>query len=78
MMRARVEVVLAAIFAIAAITTLVWPTWLENLTGLEPDGGTGAAESWLVLALGAAATVTASLSIRDFRAMQLHRSPGRN
>jgi hypothetical protein len=68
MLRARVQTVLSVLFAIGTAATLVWPTWLETLTGLEPDQGTGEAEWWLVLLLGAAALVTAALARRDYRA----------
>jgi hypothetical protein len=68
MLRARVETVLSVLFAIGTAATLVWPTWLETLTGLEPDQGTGESEWWLVLLLGAAALVTAALARRDYRA----------
>jgi hypothetical protein len=67
MLRARVETVLSVLFAIGTVATLIWPTWLETLTGLEPDQGTGEAEWWLVLLLGAAALVTAALARRDYR-----------
>jgi hypothetical protein len=51
------EVVLAAASAVFAITTAIHPDWIESLTGLDPDYGSGSAE-WavtLILALVAVA-----------------------
>jgi hypothetical protein len=67
MLRARVETVLAALFAIAAVGTAISPTWIERLTGLEPDGGSGETEWWAV-ALAAMALTAALLARRDYRA----------
>jgi hypothetical protein len=71
MIRARIEVILAALFAVGAVATLIWPTWIESLTGLEPDKGTGEAEWWLVGLLGLAALIAAILARRDFRKARL-------
>ena len=54
MIRARIELGLAAVFAVLTAGTLVWPTWIESLTGLEPDRGSGEAEWWIVVVLGLA------------------------
>lgn len=72
MVRARVETVLAGLFAIGTVATLVWPTWIESLTELEPDKGSGEAEWWLVIVLGVAALVTGTLARRDYRAARLN------
>jgi hypothetical protein len=68
MLRARVETVLAALFAIAAVGTAISPTWIETLTGLEPDAGSGETEWWAVALLAAMALTAALLARRDYRA----------
>jgi hypothetical protein len=66
MLRARLEFAIGVIFAGAALSTLIWPTWIERLTGLEPDAGTGEAEWLLVVAFGVAALASAMLSRRHY------------
>jgi hypothetical protein len=72
-MRVRLELILAMVFAVAAVASAIWPTWIESLTGLEPDSGSGEAEWWIVIALGAAALIAAALARRDYRAIRLSR-----
>jgi hypothetical protein len=67
MLRARIETALAVLFTLASIATAIWPTWIETLTRLEPDGGSGETEWQIVIALGAAALVAAVLARRDYR-----------
>lgn len=45
--RFRIEVALTAIALGLFVATLVAPSWIEELTGFEPDSGTGELE-WLV------------------------------
>ncbi|MGV8858525.1 hypothetical protein [Rhodoglobus sp.] len=67
MIRARIEVVAALVLGALTVATLVQPTWIEMLIGLEPDGGNGESE-WLVVAVLAIATVAvAALANRDWR-----------
>lgn len=72
MMRARLELVLAILCGVAAIATAIWPTWIETLTRLEPDGGSGGTEWWLVAVLGLAALTAALLARRDLRAVRMN------
>ncbi|MGW5239293.1 hypothetical protein ACWEOW_10210 [Monashia sp. NPDC004114] len=74
MSRARVELVTALIFGAAAIATLVWPTWIEEVTPFEPDEGSGEAEWWVVATLGLVALVALIMSITHFRAQRRLRS----
>jgi hypothetical protein len=51
------EVILAVASGVLAVATAIHPDWIESLTGLDPDAGSGSAE-WavtLVLALAAVA-----------------------
>lgn len=67
MMRARVDLGLAVVFAFLAIVTAIWPTWLESVIGLEPDNGTGETEWGIVAVLGVAAVIAGVLARRDYR-----------
>jgi ABC-type thiamin/hydroxymethylpyrimidine transport system permease subunit len=65
--RLRIEVVLAVISAALCVLTLVFPVWIEELTGLEPDAGSGALE-WIIAGVFlVAAVVSAVLARRDYR-----------
>ncbi len=73
MLRARIEAVLAAACSILAVITLAWPTWIEEITGLDPDAGSGGTEWGFVAVLGAFAIAAALMARRDFRrAAQRH------
>ena len=74
-MRARwsVEAVTAALFAVITVVTVLWPDWIEGLTTLEPDAGSGSAEWGLVLASGAVAVIAATLARRDYLGWRLGR-----
>ncbi len=69
MSRVRLEAVLASVFAVLTIVTLIWPTWIESLSGLEPDGGNGESEWWIVAVFAALTVVAAALAGRDYRAL---------
>jgi ABC-type thiamin/hydroxymethylpyrimidine transport system permease subunit len=61
--RLRIEVALAVISAAMCVLTLVFPAWVEELTGLEPDAGSGELE-WIVAGVFLAAAVVAALLAR--------------
>jgi hypothetical protein len=48
--RVRVETILAVIGAALSLLTLVWSEWIEEIFGVDPDGGSGSLE-WII-ALG--------------------------
>jgi hypothetical protein len=75
-LRARIEIVLAALLGIATVLTAVWPTWIEGSLGVDPDGGNGKAE-WLIVAVLAVATIAAAaLARRDLRVLRRRASIG--
>ena len=65
--RLRVESILAAISAGLFVLTLINAEWIEALTGLEPDAGSGALEFLIAAAFLVAAVVTALMALRDYR-----------
>jgi hypothetical protein len=70
MLKARIEIVLAAFLGLATIGTAVWPNWIEDVLGFDPDGGSGTVE-WLIVAVLAVATIAvAALARRDLRVVQ--------
>ena len=75
-LRARIEVVLSALLAIATIMTAAWPAWIEGVFGFDPDGGNGTAE-WGIVALLAVTTIAvAALARRDLRLVRRRMSIG--
>jgi hypothetical protein len=65
------ELTLAVLSSVLFLLTLVWRDWIEKLTGLDPDGGSGSVE-WVVVALLFAVAVWLSvLARREWRAAAL-------
>jgi hypothetical protein len=48
-----------------AVLTVVNKEWIEELTGLEPDAGSGALEWGIVIAFGLAAVLLGRMAWRD-------------
>jgi hypothetical protein len=64
--RLRIEGLLAVLSAMLCVLTLVIPEWIEELTGLELDAGSGALE-WIIAGVLLVATVvSAVLARRDY------------
>ncbi len=57
------ETALAAFTAVLCLLTLVWPAWIEAVSGVDPDGGNGALE-WALVAVFAFASVTLGVLAR--------------
>jgi hypothetical protein len=76
MFKARIETGLAVVAGALAVVTLFWPTWIEALFGVEPDGGSGEAEWWIVAILALAAVMSGFLARRDYRAARRLPSEG--
>jgi hypothetical protein len=58
---------LAAVSAGLLVVTMVWRDWVELLTGLDPDAGSGALEWAVTAAFAALALVTGCASLRARR-----------
>ncbi len=69
---ARTELGLAPVFAALALLTAIWPTWIETLTHIDPDGGSGGTEWGIVLAFGALAVGAGVLGLRTYPAAASH------
>jgi len=67
MVRYRFEAGLFAFFVGLTALTLLWPSWIERLTGLDPDGGDGVTEWVIVVGLVALSVTFAILARRDRR-----------
>jgi hypothetical protein len=72
--RVRIEVALACLSAVLFAVTLAYPEWIEALTGLDPDAGSGALELLVSAALLAVAVGLALLARRDRRKLALHQT----
>jgi hypothetical protein len=68
MRRAGYEVGLAAMLAVMTLITALWPAWIEGLTGLDPDRGTGELEWLIVVVLLVTTLSTSRIAWRDLRA----------
>lgn len=65
--RFRLEVLAAAAASVLALLTVIWAEWIELLTGLDPDRGSGELE-WLITGAFALIAITCSLlAQRDHR-----------
>ena len=65
--------VLAVINAVLGIATMLFPEWIEELTGVEPDAGSGALEWIITGAVLVAALISALLARRDARRLAADR-----
>jgi hypothetical protein len=71
--KVHVETVLAGIFGVLAVVTTLWPTWIESITGLEPDAESGVAEWAVVVVFATAAVGAGALARRDYRNLKAAR-----
>jgi hypothetical protein len=67
MVRPRLEAASCALFSVLTVMTAIWPTWIEGITGFEPDGGSGETEWGFVLVLGVLAIAFGLLARRHYR-----------
>lgn len=71
--RLRIEFGLAVASATLFAVTLVFPDWIEALTGLDPDAGSGAAELVVSAVLLLGSVWAATLARRDHRRLAIGR-----
>jgi hypothetical protein len=60
------EAVVATLGVLLFVLTLVTREWIEKLTGLDPDGGSGALEFAIAAGLLAVAAISGLAARRDF------------
>jgi hypothetical protein len=65
--RFRVEAISATAAAVLASLTLLWPDWIESLTGINPDHGNASFEWMLVIGLAVASAGFSLLAWREWR-----------
>jgi hypothetical protein len=65
--RYRLQVIFAAASVILTIAAAILPAWIERLTGLEPDGGSGELEWLLAVVPGALSIAFGVLAYRTRR-----------
>ena len=65
--RIWVEGFLALAAAVLAIVTAISPAWIERLTGVDPDRGSGALEWAVVIGLALCSVIAAAVAGRDIR-----------
>lgn len=71
--RARLQLVFALISLGLAVLAAIVPAWIEETTGLEPDGGSGALEWALAVGFGVVSIVFGVLCFRTRRELKLAR-----
>ena len=64
-----VETLGAGVSGIVFVVTVLWPDWIEAVTGWNPDGGSGALEWGIALAF-ALSSVTLGLLARRHRRLE--------
>ena len=66
MIRTQLETAVSVISGGLALLTVISPSWIEELTGLEPDDGNGVIEWLFVAAFAAIAVALGLLARRDY------------
>jgi hypothetical protein len=65
--------VLACLCAAIAVLTAIWPQWIEQVAGVDPDEHSGSFEWLIVVSLAIIAAVSAGLARREW-GRSLHRA----
>jgi hypothetical protein len=69
----RLEAFLAVAFGILAVVTALWPTWIESITGLDPDAGSGSLEWGIVAVFAVVALGATAIARHDYRSLKAAR-----
>jgi hypothetical protein len=69
MRRARAQLICAIVFAVLALGALIFPVWIEELTGLSPDHRNGEFEVLVAVPFGLASCVLGFFAFRTRRAL---------
>ena len=56
-LRFRIEIALGVLSAFMLVATMIWPDWIERISGMTPDGGDGSAEWGATVAFAGATLV---------------------
>lgn len=67
--RYRFELLLAVVSGIALVLTLAVPDWIEEVFGVDPDGGSGAVEWGIAVGLLMCTVALTLLTRRDRRTL---------
>jgi hypothetical protein len=65
--RARVQLISALMFAAATLLAIVAPVWIEEASGLSPDGGSGELELLLTIPFGSVSVALGFMTWRTKR-----------
>ena len=68
--RVTIETGLAIVSFLLVVLTLISDEWIEALTGIEPDHGSGALEWGIVVVFAVAAVASSTLAWRDARRLR--------
>ncbi|GAA2041550.1 hypothetical protein GCM10009819_29370 [Agromyces tropicus] len=60
------EVVGAVLATALLVLTIVMPTWIEAVFGVDPDAGSGQLERWIVVGLGVLVLVSLAFAGREW------------
>jgi hypothetical protein len=69
--RARLQLVFAIAFALLMVTAIAVPIWIEEVSGLSPDGGNGELELLLAVPFGLASIISGVLTWRSRRELSM-------
>ena len=68
--RFRIELGAAAASALLLLVTVVWPAWIEAVTGFDPDRSSGALEWGIVFVLLGATVICSVLARQEWRKLR--------